>query len=100
MEIANVEGVFLLLMVGSVAAIVCSCVEMVFDVRRRSEENKVCGGGGGGGNDKATYSRLLSHRLSKIVCFKPLGFRSLCSQQILIFYSIFTPLLKRPPPTF
>lgn len=38
---ANVEGVFLLLIVGSVAAILCSCLEMVLDVRSRASENKV-----------------------------------------------------------
>lgn len=41
LEVANVEGVFLLLIVGSVAAILCSCLEMVLDVRSRAAENKV-----------------------------------------------------------
>lgn len=41
LEVANVEGVFLLLIVGSVAAILCSCVEMILDVLGRAIDNKV-----------------------------------------------------------
>lgn len=35
------EGVFLLLIVGSVAAILCSCIEVTMDVLGRSLDNKV-----------------------------------------------------------
>lgn len=41
LEVANVEGVFLLLIVGSVAAIICSCLEMILDVLGRAMDNKV-----------------------------------------------------------
>lgn len=41
LEVANVEGVFLLLIVGSVAAIICSCLEMILDVLSRAMDNKV-----------------------------------------------------------
>lgn len=41
LEVANVEGVFLLLIVGSVAAIICSCFEMILDVLNRAMDNKV-----------------------------------------------------------
>lgn len=41
MEVANVEGVFLLLIIGIGAAIICNITEMLLAVRSRSIENKV-----------------------------------------------------------
>jgi hypothetical protein len=41
LEVANVGGVFVLLIVGALFAILLACCEMVFDVHQRSRELKV-----------------------------------------------------------
>lgn len=41
LEVANVGGVFILLMLGGVIAVIANILEMVFDVKRRARDLKV-----------------------------------------------------------
>lgn len=62
LEVANVEGVFLLLIIGVAAAVLCNLCEMLLAVRSRSVENQV------GTNEKTKVLFRCNYPFITIIC--------------------------------